>query len=115
TAEGTAKLITYYLRNALKRSLLGRVGAVLASGALKTLQRKLDPRTLNGGVFLGLNGVVVKSHGSADALGFASAIDLAIDRGRSDMIARILSDREGVRAVTGDGGPADQPDGSGTA
>ena len=115
TAEGTARLVIHYLRSALKRSLLGRLGGLLASGALKTLQRKLDPRTLNGGVFLGLNGVVVKSHGGTDALGFASAIDLAIDMGSSDMIARILSDREGVRAVTGDGGPADQPDGSGTA
>jgi len=115
TAEGTAKLITYYLRNALKRSLLGRVGAVLASGALKTLQRKLDPRTLNGGVFLGLNGVVVKSHGSADALGFASAIDLAIDMGRSDMISRVLADRAGVSSAPGEGGPADHPDGSGAA
>ena len=69
TAEGTAELIIHYLRIALKRSLLGRLGAILASGAFRVLKRKLDPRTLNGGVFLGLNGVVVKSHGSADALG----------------------------------------------
>ncbi len=101
TAEGTAKLIVHWLRSALKRSMLGRLGALLASGALKGLQRKLDPRTLNGGVFLGLNGVVVKSHGGADALGFASAIDLAIDMGGSDMIARILADRAGVSSVAG--------------
>jgi phosphate acyltransferase len=113
TAEGTAKLIVHWLRSALKRSMFGRLGALLASGALRGLQRKLDPRTLNGGVFLGLNGVVVKSHGSADALGFASAIDLAIDMGGSDMIARILSDRAGVSSLPGDGGSADHPDGSG--
>jgi glycerol-3-phosphate acyltransferase PlsX len=113
TAEGTAKLIVYYLRNALKRSMLGRVGALLASGALRSLQRKLDPRTHNGGVFLGLNGVVVKSHGGADALGFASAIDVAIDMGSSDVIARILSDRAGLAQLPGDGGSADHPGGSG--
>ena len=113
TAEGTAKLIVYYLKSALKRSMLGRIGALLASGALRTLQRKLDPRTHNGGVFLGLNGVVVKSHGGADALGFASAIDVAIDMGSSDVIARILADRAGLAQLPGDGGSADHPDGSG--
>jgi phosphate acyltransferase len=105
TAEGTAKLIMHYLRSALRRSLLGRLGALLASGAFRVLSRKLDPRTLNGGVFLGLNGVVVKSHGGADALGFASAIDLAIDMGESDMIARILADRAAIPLI---------PDASGT-
>ena len=96
TAEGTAKLIVHYLRVALRRSAMGRLGALLASGAFRVLRRKLDPRTLNGGVFLGLNGVVVKSHGGADALGFASAIDLAMDMGGSDMIGRILADRAGL-------------------
>ncbi len=107
TAEGTAELVMHYLRNALKRSLLGRLGAILASGAFRVLKRKLDPRTLNGGVFLGLNGVVVKSHGGADALGFASAIDLAIDMGQSDMIANILADRAGVSSLP------DAPDAAG--
>jgi glycerol-3-phosphate acyltransferase PlsX len=115
TAEGTAKLIVHWLRTALKRSMLGRLGAVLAAGALRSLQRKLDPRTLNGGVFLGLNGVVVKSHGSADALGFASAIDLAIDMGGSDMTSRILSDHAGLSKIPGDGGTSDPPDGAGAA
>jgi glycerol-3-phosphate acyltransferase PlsX len=99
TAEGTAKLIMHYLRRSLRRSVMGRLGALLASGAFGVLKRKLDPRTLNGGVFLGLNGVVVKSHGGADAVGFASALDLAIDMGGSDMIARILSDRAGVSPI----------------
>ena len=96
TAEGTAKLVIYFLKNALMRSLLGRVGAVLASGPLRVLKRKMDPRNLNGGVFLGLDGVVVKSHGSADALGFASAIDLAIDMAESGITARIMADRAGI-------------------
>lgn len=99
TAEGTARLIVHYLRTTLRRSLLGRIGGLLARGALMTLRRKLDPRT--GGVFLGLNGVVVKSHGSTNATGFASAIDLAVEMAESDMIARISNDREGI--VTGQG------------
>jgi glycerol-3-phosphate acyltransferase PlsX len=116
TAEGTAKLIVHYLRSALKRSLLGRLGALLASGALRVLKRKLDPRRLNGGVFLGLNGVVVKSHGGTDALGFASAIDLAIDMGRSDMIQRILADRAGVSALPEQPGTISEPsNGAGAA
>jgi glycerol-3-phosphate acyltransferase PlsX len=102
TAEGTAKLVTHYLRSALKRSFFGRLGAILATGALRALKKKLDPRQLNGGVFLGLNGVVVKSHGSADALGFASAIDLAIDMASSDMLSRISADRAGLADVAED-------------
>ena len=116
TAEGTAKLIIHYLRSALNRSLLGRLGAVLASGALRVLKRKLDPRRLNGGVFLGLNGVVVKSHGGTDALGFASAIDLAIDMGGSDMIQRIVADRARVSSVPDSPGALSEPSsGAGTA
>src|SRR4029078_9700620 len=63
TAEGAAKLVAGYLRLALKRSLLGIIGAIFAAGALNTLKRNLDPRASAGGVFLGLNGIVVKAHG----------------------------------------------------
>jgi glycerol-3-phosphate acyltransferase PlsX len=98
TAEGTAKLISHFLRSALTASLLGKLGAFVASGALKALRRKLDPRASNGGIFLGLNGVVVKSHGGADELGFAAALDMAIDMARSGVIARIAADRRGVHA-----------------
>jgi glycerol-3-phosphate acyltransferase PlsX len=79
TAEGTAKQIGEYLRAAMGRSLLARLGAILAQGAFRALKEKMDPRQLNGGNFLGLNGIVVKSHGGTDATGFASAIDLAYD------------------------------------
>ena len=96
TAEGTAKLVSSYLRQALKRSLLGQIGAVLASGPLNTLRRKLDPRASNGGIFLGLNGVVVKSHGGTDAVGFASALDMAIDMAKADINNRITAARGGV-------------------
>ncbi len=94
TAEGTARLVTQYLNFALRRTLLGRIGGLIARGSFRAVRRKLDPRT--GGVFLGLNGLVVKSHGMADANGFASAIDLAVDMAASDMLARIKTDKAGV-------------------
>lgn len=100
TAEGTAKLVTHFLRSALTRSVFGRLGAVLASGALNTLRRRLDPRALNGGIFLGLNGVVVKSHGGTDALGFASALDMAIDMAKADVISKIIADRAHMKPAT---------------
>ena len=96
TAEGTAKTVTHFLRSALMRSFFGRVGAFIASGALRALGRKLDPRAANGGIFLGLDGVVVKSHGGADALGFASALDMAIAMAKAGVVARIINDRRGV-------------------
>ena len=92
TAEGTAKLVGHYLSEALKRSLFSRLGALLATGALRMLKTKLDPRAANGGVFLGLQGVVVKSHGGTDALGFASALDLAVDMAAENLPSRIAAD-----------------------
>lgn len=99
TMEGTAKLVAHFLRSALTRSFFGRLGAVIASGALGALRRRLDPRSSNGGIFLGLDGVVVKSHGGTDALGFASALDMAIDMAKAGVIARVIADRKGVKLV----------------
>jgi len=92
TAEGTAKQIGEYLRAAMGRSLLARIGAVLAQGAFHALKEKMDPRQLNGGIFLGLNGIIVKSHGGTDATGFASAIDLAYDMASSGVVKRLADD-----------------------
>jgi glycerol-3-phosphate acyltransferase PlsX len=89
TAEGTAKQIGAYLRNAMSRTLAARLGFFFARQAFKTLRDKMDPRKVNGGVFLGLNGVVIKSHGGADAEGFAAAIDLGYDMARYDVLAKI--------------------------
>jgi len=99
TAEGTAKLVGQFLRRSLKRSLLGQIGAFIASGALNTLRRRLDPRAANGGIFLGLGGVVVKSHGGTDAIGFASALDMAITMAKADINSRITADRARVGTV----------------
>ena len=95
TAEGTAKQIGEYLRAAMGRSLLARIGAVLAQGAFRALKEKMDPRQLNGGIFLGLNGIVVKSHGGTDATGFASAIDVAYDMASNGVVKRLASDVAG--------------------
>jgi len=92
TAEGTAKQIGEYLRAAMGRSLLARLGAILAQGAFRALREKMDPRQLNGGIFLGLNGIVVKSHGGTDATGFASAVDLAYEMASSGVVNRLGSD-----------------------
>ncbi len=100
TAEGTAKVIIGLLRTALRRSLLGRMGGFIASGAFNTIRRRLDPRASNGGIFLGLNGVVVKSHGGTDALGFASALDMAIDMSRANVIPNIKADHAKLAAMT---------------
>jgi phosphate acyltransferase len=106
TAEGTAKLVVHFLRSAMKRSLFGQIGAMFASGALNILRRKLDPRTSNGGIFLGLNGVVVKSHGGTDALGFASALDMAIDMAKADVIPKIVADHAAATPALAPAGAA---------
>jgi phosphate acyltransferase len=92
TAEGTAKQIGEYLRAAMGRSVLARIGAVLAQGAFRALKDKMDPRQLNGGIFLGLNGIAVKSHGGTDATGFACAIDLAYDMAANGVVKRLAGD-----------------------
>ncbi len=89
TAEGTAKQVASYLRSALGRTLRARIGFLLARDAFQVLKEKMDPRRSNGGVFLGLNGIVIKSHGGADAEGFAAAVDLAYDMVRHQLLARI--------------------------
>jgi glycerol-3-phosphate acyltransferase PlsX len=92
TAEGTARQIAQYLREAMNRSLLSRMGAFLAQGAFRVLRNKMDPRRANGGVFLGLQGLVIKSHGGADATGFAAAVDLGYDLAVAGLTARIAAD-----------------------
>ena len=89
TAEGTARQIHQYLRSAMGRTWRSRLGYLLARAAFQTLREKMDPRKSNGGVFLGLNGIVVKSHGGTDAEGFAAAVDLGYDMVRYELLAKI--------------------------
>ncbi len=92
TAEGTAKQIGGYLRSAMSRTLMSRIGYLFAKSAFDRLREKMDPRKVNGGVFLGLNGIVIKSHGGTDAEGFAAAIDLAYDMVRNELTHKIAQD-----------------------
>jgi len=89
TAEGTARQIAQYLRSAMGRTWRSKLGYILARGAFNALRDKMDPRKVNGGVFLGLNGVVIKSHGGTDAEGFASAVDVGYDMVRYDLLTKI--------------------------
>ena len=91
TAEGTAQLIREALKEAFSYSPLSRIAALMAITSLRRLTQKIDPRRKNGGVFLGLNGTVVKSHGSADATSFAAAIKLAHQLALSDFSEKIAA------------------------
>ena len=88
-AEGTARQLSQLLRREMNRSLIRKLGYVLARGAVGALAQKMDPRKSNGGVFLGLNGIVIKSHGGTDAEGFACAVDLGYDMVRRELLAKI--------------------------
>lgn len=90
TAEGTARLVGGWLREALTGSMTGKIAAaILQLGALNGLRAKMDPGNVNGGVFLGLNGVVVKSHGGADGPSFATALRIALEMADSRFLTEI--------------------------
>jgi phosphate acyltransferase len=92
TLEGTAKLYAEFLKRSFKSSLVARLGYLLARPALNALRVRTDPRRYNGAIFLGLNGVAVKSHGGTDALGFANAISVAVDMVTQDSLEKIRED-----------------------
>ena len=89
TAEGTAKQIGGYLRDAMNRTVMSRIGYFFARKAFAALREKMDPRRANGGVFLGLDGVVIKSHGGADAIAIAGAIEIGYDMVRHELLGKI--------------------------
>lgn len=106
TAEGLAKMISDMLKDALRSGPLSMLGALLAMPALKKFQAALDPRKVNGAVLLGLNGIVVKSHGGTDPVGYAQAMSVAADMGESrfraeitDSLRRLLASREAPQPV----------------
>lgn len=89
TAEGTAQMIAYFLKDALKSSILSKAGALLARPAIEKVRSHFDPRRYNGALLLGLNGICVKSHGGTDEVGFAHAIQVGanlVRRGLNDLI-----------------------------
>ncbi len=92
TAEGVSKLYSEFLRRALRETLFGRIGFFFARSAFRSLRERVDPRRHNGALFVGLNGIVVKSHGGTDALGFANAIDVAIESINEDFNSKIIDE-----------------------
>jgi glycerol-3-phosphate acyltransferase PlsX len=91
TAEGTARQMAEYLKAAMTRTLSARIGYLFARSAFRELRERMDTRKSNGGVFLGLNGIVIKSHGSTDAEGFAAAIGLGHGVIRDELLAKITA------------------------
>jgi phosphate acyltransferase len=89
TAEGTAKFVSGMIKRALTAGPLSMMGAMLASGGLKSLKTRMDPRVVNGAPFLGLKGLVIKSHGGTDGFGFASALEVAAKLAASPFRAEV--------------------------
>ena len=92
TAEGTAQMIAYFLKDALKSSILSKAGALLARPAIEKVRSHFDPRRYNGALLLGLNGICVKSHGGTDEVGFAHAIQVGVNLVRRDLNDLIKED-----------------------
>ena len=99
TAEGVAKFIGGMTKEALTSSLMSKIGAALAYPALKKMSARIDPNVINGGPLLGLNGIVVKSHGGATAGGFGAAIRIAVDLARSDYMTKVGASLQKLTAV----------------
>jgi glycerol-3-phosphate acyltransferase PlsX len=89
TAEGTAKQISQWMRDAMNHSWMSRLGYLLARDAFRALRNKMDPGRVNGGVFLGLDGVVIKSHGGADAESYAGAIEVGYEMVRQELLGKV--------------------------
>jgi phosphate acyltransferase len=105
TAEGTAKQMAAYVREALTSSPAAKLGALLAQRGLRALRDRMDPRRLNGGPFLGLNGIAIKSHGGTDAFGFSSAIEVGYNMAASNVLERLGADLEALHGKLGEAEP----------
>jgi len=92
TAEGTSRLISEKLKFAFNSNIFSRIGSLLSAPSLLKMRKQIDPSRVNGGVFLGLNGIVVKSHGSADTIGIASALNLGIALNNAGLHDRSLNE-----------------------
>ena len=104
TAEGTAKQVGQYMRAAFTSSLMSKIGAFIARDAFGQLKDRIDPRRVNGGLFLGLDGVIIKSHGGMDAIGFANAVETGFGMVRHGLLEKIretlILSNEGAQAAS---------------
>ena len=109
TAEGTARFVTDVLRKAFTSSIRSKIGFLISKPAMHLLKHHLDPNNHNGAVFLGLNGVVVKSHGSADEKGVANAVHVAARLLEEDITRRIAADMAGIQSLSAAASKLEQP------
>ena len=89
TIEGTARFLVSVIRQEARRNLFAKLSALAALPILGSFRKRIDPRRYNGAIFLGLRGIVVKSHGGTDAAGFAYALEEAYHEAQADSIAKI--------------------------
>jgi glycerol-3-phosphate acyltransferase PlsX len=108
TAEGTAKICVAYMKEALNSSLIAKIGGLLAKTAIKSMFKRMDPRMHNGAMFLGLNGIAVKSHGGTDALGFSNAIGVAYELASNNINAKIIEELSYYEDLFGNGAEDDE-------
>lgn len=94
TSEGVAKMVTYYGKQEFGRNLFTRLGGLIAMPMLRAFRKRIDPRRYNGASLLGLQGVVIKSHGGADALAFGNAIEIARIEAQKSVPSRISKELE---------------------
>lgn len=99
TAEGMTKLYTSFLKDAFRSSFAAKVGYLFIRRALDNLRQRTDPRKYNGAMLLGLNGIVIKSHGGTDSIGFANAIGVGVDMTQHGFIDKIKQDFERLKAA----------------
>lgn len=92
TAEGTARLLLQIMKQGFGKSLASKIGGLLAKRALKESFSRVDPNVNNGAMFIGINGIVVKSHGGAEAIGFANAINVAYDLAQRNINQEIIKE-----------------------
>lgn len=95
--EGTARLMVNLLKDVSARSFMSKLGFLLALPSLKRLKKKMDPGRYNGAMLVGLKGISIKSHGGADAFGFANAVNVAIDTVRNDLVGNIAKQLTSVQ------------------
>ncbi len=102
TAEGTARQFGTFLQQAITNSFWAKIGYLFMRGTFAAVRERIDPNSFNGGMFLGLNGIVVKSHGGANAQGYGFAVEVAIDVAKANMATVMKHDIEAMQSLLDD-------------
>ncbi|MBY7649324.1 MAG: phosphate acyltransferase PlsX [Candidatus Liberibacter europaeus] len=97
TAEGVAKRVVEVFKESLSKSFLSRIGGLLIKGALQDVKEGVDPRKFNGGVLLGVDGLVIKGHGSSDFKSICNVLDIALNMSQNNFISAVKADMQKIR------------------